>query len=41
MEFPEPRVGINTDVIDAAALCWDEHRAWDELAVHYKECLAR
>jgi nucleoside-diphosphate-sugar epimerase len=32
--FPEPRVRINTDVLDAAALGWDERAAWDEYARH-------
>ena len=30
--FPEPRVRINTDVLDAAALGLDEARLWDEYA---------
>lgn len=33
--FPEPRVRINTDIPDAAALGWDESTAWDELAEYY------
>ena len=36
-DFPEPRVRINTDVPDAAALRWDERRAWDEIAAFYSE----
>jgi nucleoside-diphosphate-sugar epimerase len=36
VEFPEPRVRINTDVLDAAALGWDERRAWDEMAGYYQ-----
>jgi len=39
-EYPEPRVRINTDVLDAAALAWDEARAWDELAAYYREVFA-
>jgi len=35
-EFPEPRVRINTDVPDAAALGFDESRAWDEFAEYYR-----
>ncbi|MBK7644924.1 MAG: NAD(P)-dependent oxidoreductase [Planctomycetes bacterium] len=35
-EFPEPRVRINTDQPDAAALGWDEQRAWDEFAQYYR-----
>jgi nucleoside-diphosphate-sugar epimerase len=34
-EFPEPRVRINTDLQDAAALGWDERRAWDDIASYY------
>jgi nucleoside-diphosphate-sugar epimerase len=33
--FPEPRVRINTDVLDADALGWDESAAWDGLADYY------
>ena len=35
LEFTEPRVRINIDIPDAAALGWDEQRAWDELAQYY------
>jgi len=41
VEFPEPRVRINTDVLDAAALGWDEGAAWDELARYYQPPGAR
>lgn len=34
--FPEPRVRINTDVLDAAALGWSEDRAWDDFAAYYR-----
>ncbi len=34
--FEEPRVRVNTDVIDAAALGWNEAAAWDELAAWYR-----
>lgn len=34
--FPEPRVRINTDVVEAAELGWSESSAWDELAEYYK-----
>ncbi len=37
--FPEPRVRINPDVPDAAALEWDEAAAWDEFARYYVETL--
>lgn len=33
--FPEPRVRINTDVLDAGAMGWDESAAWDEFANFY------
>jgi nucleoside-diphosphate-sugar epimerase len=36
-EFTEPWVRINTDVLDLAALGWDESAAWDELADYYLE----
>lgn len=36
-EFAEPRVRINLDVPDAAALGWSERAAWDELARYYLE----
>jgi UDP-glucose 4-epimerase len=36
VDFPEPRVRINTDVPDAQALGWDESAAWDGFADYYK-----
>lgn len=36
-DFPEPRVRINTDISDIAALRWEEHRAWDGIAAYYAE----
>ena len=38
VDFPEPRVRINTDVLDLADLDWDESAAWNEMA-HYYQCL--
>jgi UDP-glucose 4-epimerase len=35
-DFSEPRVRINTDVLDADDLGWDESRAWDEMARYYQ-----
>jgi UDP-glucose 4-epimerase len=35
-EFTEPRVRLNTDLLDAADLGWDESLAWDELADYYR-----
>lgn len=36
VDFPEPRVRINTDPPDAEALGFDEAAAWDELAAWYR-----
>jgi nucleoside-diphosphate-sugar epimerase len=36
-DFPEPRVRINTDVLDIDPLDWDESAAWDSLATYYRE----
>lgn len=36
-EFNEPRIRINTDPLDAAALGFDESKAWDEIAVFYDQ----
>jgi UDP-glucose 4-epimerase len=36
-EFPEPLVRINTDVLDARAMGWNEAEAWDEMARYYRE----
>jgi nucleoside-diphosphate-sugar epimerase len=33
--FPEPRVRVNTDLMDVTLLGWDEASAWDELAGFY------
>ncbi len=38
-EFSEPRVRINTDVLDGAALGWGERAAWDEFARYYLDLL--
>jgi UDP-glucose 4-epimerase len=35
-DFPEPRLRINTDFLDGAALGWNENAAWDEIADYYK-----
>lgn len=35
--FEEPRMRINTDPVDGAALGWDERSAWDEIALYYEE----
>lgn len=40
VDFPEPRVRINVDVVDADALGWDESAAWDGMAEYYQR-LAR
>jgi UDP-glucose 4-epimerase len=36
LDFPEPRVRINTDILNHNALGWDESSAWDELACYYQ-----
>jgi nucleoside-diphosphate-sugar epimerase len=36
VDFPEPRIRINTDPLDAMALGWSETAAWDELAAYYQ-----
>jgi hypothetical protein len=36
-DFSEPRVRINTDVPDVAALGWDEKSAWDGIAEYYRQ----
>ena len=35
-EFPEPRVRINTDLLDPQALGWGEAQAWDEFVQYYE-----
>jgi nucleoside-diphosphate-sugar epimerase len=37
VDFPEPLVRINTDVLDVRALAWDEAEAWDDMARYYLE----
>jgi nucleoside-diphosphate-sugar epimerase len=39
-EFPEPRVRVNTDLLDHAELGWNEARAWDDLTRYYQARLA-
>jgi UDP-glucose 4-epimerase len=36
VEFPEPRVRINTDPAESDAPGWDESAAWDEMADFYR-----
>lgn len=36
VDFPEPRVRINTDIPDLNAVDWDEPSAWDEMAHYYQ-----
>jgi nucleoside-diphosphate-sugar epimerase len=36
VDFPEPRIRINTDPPDAGALGFSESGAWDELAAYYR-----
>lgn len=35
-DFSEPKVRINTDLLDAKKLGWSETQAWDELANYYQ-----
>ena len=37
VDFPEPRVRINTDPADVNVSDWNESDAWDELAKYYRE----
>jgi UDP-glucose 4-epimerase len=37
VDFPEPRVRINTDPAEDYAPGWDEAAAWDEMARYYQE----
>ena len=37
VDFPEPRVRINTDVPDTVTLGWDESAAWDAMAHYYQQ----
>lgn len=34
-EFPEPPVRINSDLVNATALGWDEAWVWDEFVAYY------
>ncbi|MDQ7064917.1 MAG: NAD(P)-dependent oxidoreductase [candidate division KSB1 bacterium] len=36
-EFSEPKIRINTDVLNPDEFGWDEKKAWDELAAYYME----
>lgn len=36
-EFPEPKVRLNTDLLDHSHLQWNENEAWDELASYYSK----
>jgi len=40
-EFTEPRVRINTDLLDPTLLQWHEDNAWDELADYYRVTFGR
>ena len=39
--FAEPGIRINSDLLDADTLQWDESAAWDELADYYKATYRR
>jgi UDP-glucose 4-epimerase len=36
-DFPEPKVRINTDLLNPEELGWMENEAWDELASYYRK----
>ena len=40
-EFSEPRIRINTDVVDTGSLEWSEVMAWDGLANYYAELMTK
>lgn len=40
-EFPEPKVRLNTDLLDLNLLKWDEKSAWDELAAYYENVFSK
>ena len=40
-EFPEPKVRLNTDLLDSKLLNWDEKSAWDELAAYYETLFSK
>jgi UDP-glucose 4-epimerase len=40
-DFSEPRVRINTDILDADALGWNESVAWDDMAAYYERLHAK
>jgi nucleoside-diphosphate-sugar epimerase len=40
IDFPEPRIRINTDPTDTDALGWNESTAWDEMAEYYQRLKA-
>jgi nucleoside-diphosphate-sugar epimerase len=39
VDFQEPRVRINTDLVEGQGFGWDEAGAWDEIADYYKTIL--
>ena len=40
-DFSEPRIRINTDVLDTQTLNWNEEDSWDELADYYAQLMTR
>src|SRR6516162_4822633 len=40
-DFPEPRIRINTDPLDARALGWNEAEAWNQMAAYYQQRLRK
>lgn len=38
-DFSEPKIRVNTDLLDYEFLKWDEKKAWDDLAFYYEKNL--
>ena len=37
VEFSEPRIRVNTELVNGVALGWDEGKAWDGIAAYYSQ----
>jgi len=40
-DFSEPHIRINTDIVDAKILNWQEKTAWDKMADYYAQLMTR
>jgi nucleoside-diphosphate-sugar epimerase len=40
-DFSEPRIRINTNVVDVSALSWSEEAAWNEFAAYYERLMMK